>query len=333
LPATSGRGSIFEFTAVAHLYFSLICLIWGASFILMERASHAFGPVEIALCRSFIGAAVLGILWWWSGTRFRIRLGDIKRIAIAGTFSTAIPFIVQPFCVSLGFGHSYFGILVSFLPLMTLVVSVPMLGTWPTGRQLVGVFGGLVCMWAIMADGTLRGISPRFVAIFMLVPICSAIGNALISKWLTHIPILPLATLILFWCGILLLPFQYVPPLRDSLGFNVPTAPHDWSSAIAALATFILFGTCVALLLYFKLIREQGPLFAGMVTYVLPVLSLFWGRYDHELITLREVVAIAGVLGTVALVQFGAASPVEMCAIRSSESTQSFDSESPVSSS
>jgi drug/metabolite transporter (DMT)-like permease len=305
---------------VAHLYFSLICLIWGASFILMERASHAFGPVEIGLARAFVGAAVLGGIWWWHGTRYRIRHGDLVRIAFAGTFSTAIPFVVQPYCVSQGFGHSYFGILVSFLPLFTLVVSVPLLGIWPTGRQLVGVIGGLVCMWAIMADGSLRGIAPHFVAIFMLVPISSAIGNTLINKWLTHIPALPLATLILLWCGLFLLPFQICTPLRDGLGFNVPVVPHDWFWAVAALATFVLFGTCVAILLNFKLILDEGPLFAGMVTYVLPVLSLLWGRYDHELITIREVVAMTGVLGMVALVQFGSARPASPSVFEPAES-------------
>jgi drug/metabolite transporter (DMT)-like permease len=305
---------------VAHLYFSLICLIWGASFILMERASHAFGPVEIALCRSFVSAALLGLVWWLSGTRYRPRLSDLKGIAVAGTFSTAVPFIVQPYCLSQGFGHSYFGILVSFLPLSTLIVSIPLLGSWPTARQLVGVLGGLACMWVIMGDGALRGIAPQFIAIFMLVPICSAIGNTLINKWLAHIPALPLTTLILFWCGLILLPFQLYAPLRASLGFNAPATPHDWPWAIAALATFVLLGTCVAILLNFKLIQDEGPLFAGMVTYVLPILSLLWGRYDHELVTLREVAAMAGVLATVALVQFGAARPMSASVFEAAES-------------
>jgi drug/metabolite transporter (DMT)-like permease len=311
---------------VAHVYFSLICLIWGASFILMERISHALGPIEIALCRAFIGAALLGIAWWWSGVRCRITLGELARIAFAGIVGTGVPFIVQPYCVSQGFGHSYFGILVAFLPLMTLIVSVPMLGIWPTARQLVGVVGGLVCMWAIMADGTLRGISPRFVAIFMLVPICSAIGNTFINKRLSHIPALPMTTLILLAVGFSLLPFELVAPLRSALAFHMPAAPHDWPQALAALAVFILFGTCIAILLNFKLVQEQGPLFAGMITYVLPIMSLLWGQYDHELITLREVAAMAGVLATVALVQFGAARPAPASVFEPADSKSSAPS-------
>ncbi len=57
------------------------------------------------------------------------------------------------------------------------------------------------------------------------------------------------------------------------------------------------------------LIKTQGPLFAGMVTYVVPVLALFWGQYDSERLTPLQLAAITGVLIMVALVQWGAADP------------------------
>jgi drug/metabolite transporter (DMT)-like permease len=53
------------------------------------------------------------------------------------------------------------------------------------------------------------------------------------------------------------------------------------------------------------MILERGPLFAGMTTYVVPVLSLLWGTLDHERITPQQMLAIGGVLAMVALVQTG----------------------------
>jgi hypothetical protein len=44
-----------------------------------------------------------------------------------------------------------------------------------------------------------------------------------------------------------------------------------------------------------------------MVTYVVPTLALVWGAVDGEVITSRQLLAMAGVLGMVALVQFGGA--------------------------
>jgi len=51
------------------------------------------------------------------------------------------------------------------------------------------------------------------------------------------------------------------------------------------------------------MIKERGPLFAGMTTYVVPVLSLLWGSLDHERISTQQMAAIVGVLAMVALVQ------------------------------
>jgi hypothetical protein len=58
-------------------------------------------------------------------------------------------------------------------------------------------------------------------------------------------------------------------------------------------------------LLFIDLVVKEGPLFAGMVTYVVPVLALAWGAIDGETITGQQLAAIGGVLAMVALVQFG----------------------------
>jgi drug/metabolite transporter (DMT)-like permease len=52
-----------------------------------------------------------------------------------------------------------------------------------------------------------------------------------------------------------------------------------------------------------RLVQDRGPLFAGMVTYVVPVIALFWGWQTGESITLVQVLAMMGVLAMVALVQ------------------------------
>jgi hypothetical protein len=54
---------------------------------------------------------------------------------------------------------------------------------------------------------------------------------------------------------------------------------------------------------YIWLVLKRGPLFAGMTTYVVPVIALLWGTLDHEAISGQQAMAIAGVLGMVALVQ------------------------------
>jgi drug/metabolite transporter (DMT)-like permease len=75
--------------------------------------------------------------------------------------------------------------------------------------------------------------------------------------------------------------------------------------ALGALATLGVLGTGVAVLLFIHLVVKEGPLFAGMVTYVVPTLALVWGAVDGEPVTARQVAAIVGILAMVALVQLG----------------------------
>jgi drug/metabolite transporter (DMT)-like permease len=291
--------------AVSHLAFLFICVTWGASFILMERATHAFGPVGVGIGRLVGGAAVLAIVWWVQRARHRVAARDVARIAGVALVGTALPFVVQPYCLSRGFGHSFFGMMVGVTPLATILVSVPMLGVWPTTRQLLGVLGGLGCMILLLQDGADRGMSPGLLALALTVPLSYALGNTYLKWRLSHVHAVPLTALILGTAAAWLAPLELAPGLLSSLGLGGPTQPHDWPMAIGALAVLGIVGTGFAVLLFIHLVVKEGPLFAGMVTYVVPTLALMWGAIDGEAITTRQLAAIGGVLAMVALVQFG----------------------------
>jgi drug/metabolite transporter (DMT)-like permease len=290
---------------VSHLEFLLICVTWGASFILMERATHAFGPVGVGIGRLLGGAVVLAGVWWIQRSRHRVTWADVARIAGVALVGTSWPFVVQPYCLGRGFGHSYFGMMVALVPLATIVVSVPMLGVWPTWRQLVGVLGGFVCMLLLLQDGAARGMSAGLLALALTTPLSYALGNTYLKWKLSHVHAVPLTALVLVLAALWLAPFEVVPGLLEQLGLTGPSQPRDVAMALGALAVLGVVGTGVAVLAFIHLVVKEGPLFAGMVTYVVPVFALLWGAFDGETITTRQLVAMAGVLAMVALVQFG----------------------------
>ncbi len=290
-----------------YISFLYICLIWGASFILMDRAAHAFGPVSIALLRMLGGAAVLGVYWWLSGMRVRVSRADWLHIFLVALLANALPFVIQPYTMIQADEHAYFGMMVALLPLATILVSIPMLGLWPTRRQLAGVLGGMVCMFFAVQDGSARGISPWLLTLALSVPLVYALGNTYVKWKLGHLPALPVTTLFLAVGGLLLLPLQCSPATLAALELGGPAEPYDWPLAITSIVILSVFGTGIGILLFVQLIKNQGPLFAGMVTYVIPVLALFWGQFDKERLTATQLLAIGGVLAMVALVQWGAA--------------------------
>jgi len=293
-----------------YLSFLFICAVWGASFILMERASHALGPVAIATSRLLGGALVLAVYRWFNPQRMKLSLAAWGHILLVALLANALPFVIQPYVMTQAGEHGYFGMMVALVPLATMMASIPMLGIWPSRRQLFGVLGGIACLAAAVYDVSNRGIPPGLLALALSVPLSYAIGNTYIKWKLDHMPPLVLTINFLAVGGLLLLPLQFSPTALAAMHLEGPALPHDWTLAIASVAFLSVVGTGIAILLFIQLVKHQGPLFAGMVTYVVPVLALFWGQYDNERLTGTQLLAIGGVLAMVAFVQWGAAEPI-----------------------
>jgi drug/metabolite transporter (DMT)-like permease len=287
---------------VAHVAFVFCCIVWGSTFILVERVTHVMGPVEIALWRFGGGAAVLGLLWWLIQPGYRPSRGEFFKVAFIAVVFNAPPQLILPYLIHQGFGHSFFGPMVAPIPLITILVSIPVLGVMPTGRQLVGVLGGLACMWLIVDDGFDRGMSIAFVALALTIPTISAVCNTYIKWKLNSVPAVPLTTMILVIAGLSLAPLQFSQPAMDALHLAQPTA-EPTAIIWFYLLLLAVVGSGLSTAAFVWMIMQRGPLFAGMTTYVVPIVSLLWGSLDHERISVQQLAAIAGVLAMVALVQ------------------------------
>src|SRR4051812_14699087 len=261
------------------------------------------GPVEIGIWRMVSGAAVVGACWWVKRDRYRMTVRDLVLIACSSLLLTVPTQLIQAYVLEQGFGHGFFGTMVAAIPLLTILVSVPMLGVRPTGRELFGVLGGLACIFVLVEDGMQRGMSPGLLALTMVIPTSSALGNTFYKWKLPHVPAAPLTTTMLIVSALALMPLEAAPRLMTSLSIGAPDGATLTAEAVAYLFLLGIVGSGVSTMAYIWLVLERGPLFAGMTTYVVPVIALLWGTLDHEAISGQQAIAIAGVLGMVALVQ------------------------------
>lgn len=294
-----------------YLAFLAICLLFGSNFILMSVAGQALGPVALAAARVGGAALLLGAIWASRRPRDRMPLRLWPAAVVVALLSNTVPYTVQPYLIRHGEMHSFFGVMVAFTPLLTMAVSIPMLGVWPTARQLAGVVVGLGFLGLLMLDGSERGLSPGMLALACTVPLSYAVGNTFLRRHLSGAPVAALSVVMLMTSVALLTPLAAADPLLRPLGLEGPADPHHWPAAIAAALTLGVLGTGATMWLFIGLVQNQGPLFASMVTYVVPVVAMMWGLFDHEQITTKQVVAIAGVLSMVALVQYGAVGAAE----------------------
>jgi len=277
-----------------YLIFVFVSLIWGAGFYMMKISGMAFGPLTIAAGSTFGGSVVLWIFWAFARQKWRIRRRHLLPLAFVSVFGYTLPYYAQPFLVN-QIGHGFVGMMVSLVPVLTIVVSIPLLEIFPSPRQLGGVLVGMFCIVLMVIDGLDRTAQTLYLVMAVSVPIFYAISNTLVQKSFQEIPSILLAAIFMTSTTIFLTPM--------SLIFEEVTINENFWVALSALLFVAVFARGLGMLLLYKMIKEKGPLFAGMVTYVIPLEALMWSWVDNERITALQISAIVIVLLTVVIVQ------------------------------
>ena len=99
----------------------------------------------------------------------------------------------------------------------------------------------------------------------------------------------------------ILLPGILLLPLSGTLNSNVINGEFFWSS-LGYIVTLCVIGTCIAKVLFNKLIQISSPVFSVSVTYLIPIVGIFWGILDGEAFTIKQLGASLLILAGVYLV-------------------------------
>ena len=262
----------------------------------MKRAMACLSPIGVGAGRAIGGALVLGLIFFILRQRSTLRRSDMIPLGLVVVLGFVWPHSLQPEMVA-RHGGAFVGMTVGFTPLMTILVSIPILGVWPTMRQVVGVIGALACLSLLMLDYGRHSVPITDILLTFSVPLTYSIANSVIRRSLQHLPPLELTMVCLMAAGAVLV------PLALAVQNHRPANPESIGSALLAVATLGIVGTGIATFLFNRLVQEQGPLFAGMTTNMVPIGAVLWGGADGEAISLLQMVALLGILIMVTFVQ------------------------------
>ncbi len=290
-----------------RLIFTTICLFWGTSYILMKTAKQVFNAQQISIGRLICGFVALLAIWLFFSRTRSFNTKDVFTIALFAPFAQAIPFTLQPYLMG-SFDSNFIGTMVCLVPLLTILVSIPMLKTKPSRNELLGVMGGLACMAWLFYDKIKDGASFKLILLAAITPTCFAYSNTFVKKKLTHISSIEMSAISSLFSIFYLL-------LWTSLFAPLPKIPYQQQGFSLSLAALLILGfacTGFANFIYYKLIHLKGPLYAGMVTYLIPIIAMFWGYLDGEIIKPMQFIPIAGCLLMIGLVQSSKSSKVRV---------------------
>ncbi len=294
------------------LRFLAVCFVWGASFWLMKEAGAVFGAWTIGATRVVLAGAVLGA---WvklrkpaagaapgaGGLRAALRG---RRAAWGFGFVVVLgfvyPFWMQPLLIGRLQNSGFIGMTVAIVPLSTIAASAVLLRRRPTRREWVGVLAGLAAMPLLAGAGAKLGVGAGSLLLALSIPFVYACSNTVIRATLSGVGAVRLTAGACGAAALVLVPLAAGEPVRWAAD------PAGNLRAAAALATLGLVGTGLALALFNRLIQTRGPLYAGMVTYVIPVEALLLGWLDGEPVAPAQLLALAVILASVAVVQWPA---------------------------
>lgn len=285
---------------MAYAQFSLICLIWSASFLFMKKASPGFTPVSIGGWRVLAAAFVLGAVFVLQQKRFTLKRADLAGLLIVAFFGYVWPYCIQPLLVE-RHGSGFIGMTVSFVPFFTVTLALLTGAERPESRQMIGVLGALGGLLLLMKDGLSRSVPVFDLGLALSVPLSYAGVNLFIRRRMAHVPPLGLTFFSMTLAGGIL-----AWPAVAGIRLEGASA-SEGQIAVVSLALLGVFGTGLGMFLFNKLIRDHGPLFAGMTTNLVPLGAVLWGWLDGEQITMTQVGSLLVVLSMVILVQYGAA--------------------------
>jgi drug/metabolite transporter (DMT)-like permease len=269
--------------------FILLSLIWGSSFKLMKIGMGALSAYQVAALRMITAGVVL--LPFAVNAYKKIPSNKIGLVFLSGIFGNFFPAFL--FCVAeIKIDSSLAGILNALTPLFTIVIGVLFFELKVSKNRLIGVivgFIGLTLLFLAKGNITLTYISYAFLV--LLATVFYGLNVNLIGRYLKEIGSLNIASLA--FC-MLIPPAIIILFATGFLKLNLIARPV----LIAESASSILgiFGTAIASILFYVLVKRSGGLFASTVTYGIPFVAVFWGQLSGEKITLPQVVCLGIIL-------------------------------------
>ncbi len=273
-----------------------LSIVWGSSYILMKKALITLTPIQVGALRMILAGFVLFL---FVGKKFLLikkrHLIPLFVNAMTGTF---IPVFLFTYAIE-HIDSSIVAILNSLTPLITFLLGVLFFGFVFNRKQVIGVFLGMFAtVFLIMQSARLNPLDNYTYAwLIVLASIGYAINVNVLKKYLSDLDAVAIA---IGNFSIVFIPAIIVLIRSDfaQIDFSHP----EMLSSLGYVAILAVLGTALAKIFFNRLVQLSSPLFASSVTYLIPIVALFWGLADGERIHLPQIVAGLFILIAVYLV-------------------------------
>jgi len=268
------------------LYLFILALMWGSSFILIKKGLVGLSPIQVGAFRVAVTAVILIIVGY---KRFKtIPKSAWKWLAVSGLIGTLFPSFLFAYAET-EIDSAVASILNSTVPLLALIVGVVVFKSRLVKAQLLGVSIGLMGSIILILIGA--NFNPDqnywFASLPVIASLMYAFNANIIKTYLQHLSALGIAAgsfLIMIIPAVIILAFT---GFFDGDFLMKP----DTQTSMLYVGLLALLGTALAKIIFNRLIQLSDPVFSTSVTYLIPVVALFWGILDGESFSFWQLLA------------------------------------------
>lgn len=261
--------------------FTILSIIWGSSFILMKVGLESLSPYQVATLR-MLSAGIVLIPFALEGFK-KIPKEKLGYVIISGLIGSFFPAYL--FCIAeTKIDSSLAGILNALTPLFTISVGLVFFQLNASRQKIIGVlvgFVGLCLLFLAQKNISLENISYAFLV--LIATLLYGINVNMVGKHLHDTGSMNIAAVAFTF---LIIPCLVILYFTGYFSMDLFSKPILKSSGSAFLLGF--GGTAIATVLYYKLVKSAGGLFASTVTYGIPFVAVFWGVLGGESINFLQ---------------------------------------------
>jgi len=262
----------------------------------MKKGLVVFSPPELGALRVATAALFLAPI---ALTKLRgLGMNHLGKLLTSGLLGIFFPAFLFAFAQT-RLSSSVAGILNTLTPIFTLVIGVIAFGQLFRRQAIVGIAAGLAGSFLLVTANTNGSVSGVNAYAFLVILACVFYATNLnfIKYRITDLDAITITSVSLLLIGpvaiLYLVGFTpFIPTMQN--------APGAWE-AFGYVALLGFMGTSLATVLFNKLVKISTPLYTSSVTYLIPVVAVFWGVVDGERLLPGHLIGMVAIVSGVYL--------------------------------
>ena len=274
----------------------LLSFIWGSSFILIKKGLLGLTPLQLGSFRLVLSALIIFAFGYKSLNG--LKKNQWKWLVLSGFLGSFFPSFLFAFAET-EVDSTITSILNALVPLNTVVLGFVLFKIKSNRFQVLGVILGFIGAVLLILEGA--ALNPthnyRYSGLIILATLMYAANVNIIKRYLNEVR--PLAIAMANFVAIFIPAFG-VLIFSGGLSQETLSSPA-FLPALGCVFLLSIFGTALAKILFNTLIQISNPVFASSVTYLMPLVALFWGIIDAEIFNVFQGVAALIILSGIYL--------------------------------